>query len=482
MKKQLLLIFGMLFSINFLYAQWANNGEWNYGLTTTPSTFSTVGTNSSSNATTAGFLPLTPSGNAGVYLNASAASGSFSLTNDNKLIAQLPTASFARFSVNSVTSATDVVINSFKIKFSGAINTADAGNYVYAIGKHSGNLFNPASNNNVFRSSAELFTALRWTPIATANSTAIRFEYRLGSDASSTTTYTTIDQTTFVKGGEYDVDVYCNNSSAAKTYTVSATPYSLPANSYHIWVNGSKIGADFPRSVEVTGSGGLAGGTSIAFANGDAINSFLFTGNGAAGAAGNITLSNLKLTYLLTTTPVNLISFTGKVLSNGMELNWITASEQNNDYFELLRASDGKNYTSLGKITGKGNSNEVSRYAFTDRNPNVGYNYYQLKQVDKDGTVHQIEETVALKYSLNQQDDFKVFSKDNILSVAINAANASVADFYVYDTNGRKLTQTKLKLNTGNHTYVVDASNLPKGVLVARISAKDGASSVKFLR
>lgn len=83
--------------------------------------------------------------------------------------------------------------------------------------------------------------------------------------------------------------------------------------------------------------------------------------------------------------PIELLSFTGQAQSNTVELSWITASEINNDYFEVQRSTDAVNFTTIGKVSGSGTTLLQSDYGFTDNSPYSGINYYRLKQVDYDG-------------------------------------------------------------------------------------------------
>jgi len=84
--------------------------------------------------------------------------------------------------------------------------------------------------------------------------------------------------------------------------------------------------------------------------------------------------------------PVTLLSYEAKLTSTGTaQLNWVTASETNSSYFEVLRSADGINFTAIGKVTGAGNTTQEKQYSFTDLSPLAGTNYYQLLQYDKDG-------------------------------------------------------------------------------------------------
>lgn len=66
------------------------------------------------------------------------------------------------------------------------------------------------------------------------------------------------------------------------------------------------------------------------------------------------------------------------------ELNWETAIEKNNDYFDIERSTDGSKFASIGKVKSNGNSTTVQRYSFVDEHPAQGHNMYRIRQVDFD--------------------------------------------------------------------------------------------------
>ena len=86
-----------------------------------------------------------------------------------------------------------------------------------------------------------------------------------------------------------------------------------------------------------------------------------------------------------TVLPIELTSFTGAVVSTGNWLQWITASELNNNYFIVEKSPDAMEFSELLKVNGAGNSNEQHTYEGYDFSPFNGINYYRLKQVDFDG-------------------------------------------------------------------------------------------------
>ncbi len=83
--------------------------------------------------------------------------------------------------------------------------------------------------------------------------------------------------------------------------------------------------------------------------------------------------------------PVELLDFSGVAENNEVTLAWSTASELNNDYFEVQRSGDGETFQPIGVVQGNGTTTDISHYAFVDRSPGQGVNYYRLRQVDHDG-------------------------------------------------------------------------------------------------
>ena len=86
--------------------------------------------------------------------------------------------------------------------------------------------------------------------------------------------------------------------------------------------------------------------------------------------------------------PIDLVSFDGEVLLEMdpiVLLKWTVASQVNNDYFEVQRSLNLNEWELVDSVTGAGTINNQLSYSIVDYNPNVGYTYYRLKQVDYDG-------------------------------------------------------------------------------------------------
>jgi hypothetical protein len=94
---------------------------------------------------------------------------------------------------------------------------------------------------------------------------------------------------------------------------------------------------------------------------------------------------NLKVGYseLL---PVELIYIKGESLHSNMNLiKWATASELNNDYFEIKLLNENNQFITLDIIDGNGTTTSYNEYTYIHKDINQELNVYLIKQVDFDG-------------------------------------------------------------------------------------------------
>ena len=99
---------------------------------------------------------------------------------------------------------------------------------------------------------------------------------------------------------------------------------------------------------------------------------------------------NEATAYVPEVVPVELLSFSALLNGNDVVLSWTTASEINNNGFEIERASSKtspiQSWEKIGFVEGKGTITGVSNYSFVDKELVAGVYNYRLKQMDFDGT------------------------------------------------------------------------------------------------
>ncbi|OAQ40296.1 hypothetical protein A5893_04910 [Pedobacter psychrophilus] len=180
------------------------------------------------------------------------------------------------------------------------------------------------------------------------------------------------------------------------------------------------------------------------------------------------------------TLPVNLTGFNGKKSGDNVILNWATLSEQNNSYFDVLRSGNGKDFSSIGKVTGNGNSNGKINYSFTDKTPEFGTNYYHLNQVDFDGKTTP-SETVAVNFGFAENLTLSVSSStDNSgLTAVINTPAIVNGKINVISISGQQVATVDVSLEKGKN-YIDIPSKLQPGVYVITLSSDKGKISQKI--
>ena len=107
--------------------------------------------------------------------------------------------------------------------------------------------------------------------------------------------------------------------------------------------------------------------------------------------------------------PVELISFEVSSNEQGTIVSWSTASEIDNDRFEILTSIDSENWTVVRIVEGAGNSNVQLDYKEQFDNPFDDGTLVRLSQVDFDGTTSLSEIAVVEQPSDMANRDLKIF-------------------------------------------------------------------------
>ncbi|WP_256011879.1 endo-1,4-beta-xylanase [Desertivirga xinjiangensis] len=183
--------------------------------------------------------------------------------------------------------------------------------------------------------------------------------------------------------------------------------------------------------------------------------------------------------YVASTLPVTLVSFTGRADVGTNTLTWQTTSESISSHFEVMRSHDGSNFTSLAKLVTGGSSRSLKSYYYVDREPMPGPVYYQLKQVDLNGK-SVFFGPVVIKNS-TFYNDVKIVPSDEALSVRYSSGKSQQASFVINDVSGRKIAQIKCLLNIGSNEISIPLSLAP-GIYLLGISTDEYSLSKKFIK
>ncbi|MGB0932261.1 MAG: CHRD domain-containing protein, partial [Chitinophagales bacterium] len=184
--------------------------------------------------------------------------------------------------------------------------------------------------------------------------------------------------------------------------------------------------------------------------------------------------------------PVEFLSFEGEVLTEGNQLQWVTASETNNDFFTLERSFDGQSFETIAKVTGVGNSQLPSSYEYLDREPTTaGITYYRLSQTDLDGR-SELLATISLQRGESSGFgwiEVKPIPTNDWLNVAFTTSNSQDLSVQILDISGRLLSEQPIESSINQvNTTQIDVRNLQTGIYILRINSEKTSIQHKFIK
>jgi len=179
--------------------------------------------------------------------------------------------------------------------------------------------------------------------------------------------------------------------------------------------------------------------------------------------------------------PVELTFF--DVTRQGKEavLDWSTASEINNDHFEIERSTDGKNFSARSAIKGKGNSSDINYYVMRDENPYPGISYYRLKQVDYDGKFS-YSDVKALR--MPERNTISILTNDgnNSYTITFNSLVTGSGQMSIYDYSGREISSQILSYLEGYNAFHLNTEALASGMYFVAINIDGDIQKAKFIK
>jgi len=177
--------------------------------------------------------------------------------------------------------------------------------------------------------------------------------------------------------------------------------------------------------------------------------------------------------------PVEFVTFTAAASTNGILLNWNTATETNNMGFEIERLKNSKieksnNWERIDFVSGSGTTTETQTYSFYDESLPSGKYQYRLKQIDFNGmfeysNVVDVEMISPTEFSLaqNYPNPFNPSTtiKYAIPNVTLSGVEGSRVQLKVYDVLGNEVAVLVDEYKSaGNYELDFNSQNLSSGI------------------
>ncbi len=180
---------------------------------------------------------------------------------------------------------------------------------------------------------------------------------------------------------------------------------------------------------------------------------------------------------LVNVRPLEVSQFQSKVQSDEVTVQWITKNENLTPTFEIQRSTDGKQYSTLARIQGTGDSKRVNSYKIVDNLKGVAsgiYPNYRLKYTQPNGEVLllQAEREILENKEWNNHDRLQTDPRTGQIQFKYKLnqpANVSVR--LVNMVNRQVLKNDFTNTKPGNFLQSLDVSNIEKGDYLLIIEA-----------
>jgi len=261
------------------------------------------------------------------------------------------------------------------------------------------------------------------------------------------------------------LDILCNNDDTE--YSLLFTPAGGPAGSVYDITDGSGTLLE----------SGITEPTVIGpFPDGDGFDiSVSIQGLGGCVEVFQTPVSNC------TTTAIELLQFDGEVEARGNYLYWSTASEFENNHFELHFSRDGLNFDFLAKIEANGNTNSVQKYDYLHPKAQSGVTYYQLLDVDIYG---EGKYTQVISLDRTKSESLSIYPNpaSNRIQITIELEKSSSLYFEVLDVSGRLIENFTLEASDGLNQQFLEISNYPVGTYYLQMQSDSGLLVRQFTK
>lgn len=274
-----------------------------------------------------------------------------------------------------------------------------------------------------------------------------------------------------------------NNGSVGSSGGSPSAAKCLAANG--AWTNGSPT-PEFNGTIdgtELNGNTNILTATYTSLIAGQTYHIRLLIADAKDGAYDSVVyLEESSFITTPTNLPTELTSFNGECDRNGINIKWSTATERNNQHFEIEHSVNGSDFNLVNSTPGMLNSQLTTHYRFTHTNPHLGTNYYKLNQVDIDGTITTYK-TIAINNNCFKSNSMTVHHQitENNLSVNLSSPIKEYS-LYLYNSIGQLV-----QYNASNNAGETQNLNIPiikpieTGIYYLKVKSSKGEFNSKVM-
>ncbi|MDR6807021.1 hypothetical protein J2Y45_004645 [Dyadobacter sp. BE34] len=178
--------------------------------------------------------------------------------------------------------------------------------------------------------------------------------------------------------------------------------------------------------------------------------------------------------------PIYISNFEGKSVEKGVELTWNVVEEKDGKEFEVLRFdSRMSNEEVLGKVALT--DQRIGKYSFLDENPLLGTNYYQLKQIDIDGTYTK-SKIVAVNPGIISGTIIAPNPAQDYVNIQFSSRTAGTSDVTIYNLAGQPVSNASIRITEGKNSHRLNVKKLGGGHYFMKINHGGEATKLRFIK
>jgi hypothetical protein len=186
----------------------------------------------------------------------------------------------------------------------------------------------------------------------------------------------------------------------------------------------------------------------------------------------------------LSTLPVRMTSFSGSASNNKAQLRWSVAENETGDHFQVMRSSDGKNFSEAGVVF-INNRVGAESYTFTDKQDLDAVTYYKLKIINKDKSVS-YSNVIILKSATDKGAKGLTILKNPVestLTFTYSAATATQSNVTIYNASGVKVYSSRISSQKGTNSVSLNLdSHMAAGTYILEVANGTDRMVTKLLK
>jgi hypothetical protein len=351
--------------------------------------------------------------------------------------------------------------------------------------------FTGSSRSTTLANGAPDIGAYEINPSATPNDAVVTGSHTLGGTETFTVGNRTIARITWGGSGTLPTLNYM------KYYSGNNPPNIYPASAKYMncyfdisALGGSGYSYEIEFLYDEALSGTVAAESDLRLAKNDGSGWNTYSSVSPVVSSNSISVSGLSSFSSFTGTdvnnplPVELLYFDAIKENDYVLLEWETASEKDNDYFQIERSEDGIKFDTIGKVSGAGNSKVNTSYSFKDVETLEAKTYYRLKQVDFDGDFEYSPVVSVGGQNMNNKLELYPNPANDFINLRSSIVNQDLKNIQLtlYTVDGQLINENNYSFELLNNEIYISINTLSKGIYLLEAKSNDFTEIIRFIK